>query len=132
MAQLVNVIAPIMTENGGAAWAQTIYYPFMHASKYGRGKALNALVTSPLYDCTDFTDVPYIDAAAVLCDDRSISLFCVNRDMKEDCCLEIDLRAFGSFQSLNTSLCIMMSESRQFSGEPQQCSANQGTRRHIG
>ena len=35
-AQLVNVIAPIMTENGGKAWAQTIFYPFMHTSNYGR------------------------------------------------------------------------------------------------
>jgi len=33
LAQLVNVIAPIMTEaGGGSAWKQTIYYPFMHAS----------------------------------------------------------------------------------------------------
>lgn len=95
MAQLVNVIAPIMTQNGGAAWAQTIYYPFMHASKYGRGKALQALVTSPVYDCTDYTDVPYIDATAVLCDDGSVSLFCVNRDMSEDFSLSLDMRSFG-------------------------------------
>src|SRR5699024_12058655 len=27
MAQLVNVIAPIMTETGGGAWKQTIFYP---------------------------------------------------------------------------------------------------------
>ena len=32
LAQLVNVIAPIMTRTGGGAWAQTIYYPFLHAS----------------------------------------------------------------------------------------------------
>lgn len=35
MAQLVNVIAPIMTEENGPAWCQTIYYPLLHASKYG-------------------------------------------------------------------------------------------------
>ena len=40
LAQLVNVIAPIMTENDGGAWRQTIFYPFLHASKYGRGIAL--------------------------------------------------------------------------------------------
>jgi alpha-N-arabinofuranosidase len=28
LAQLLNVIAPIMTEPGGAAWRQTIFYPF--------------------------------------------------------------------------------------------------------
>jgi alpha-L-arabinofuranosidase len=33
IAQLVNVIAPIMTEPGGPAWRQTIYWPFLFASK---------------------------------------------------------------------------------------------------
>ena len=35
LAQLVNVIAPIMTRDGGGAWAQTIYWPFLHASSAG-------------------------------------------------------------------------------------------------
>ena len=95
LAQLVNVIAPIMTRNGGGAWAQTIYYPFMHASAFGRGKALNALVDSPVYSCTDYDDVPYIDAAATIDDDGNVTVFAVNRDMKEDYELTIDLRSFG-------------------------------------
>ena len=33
LAQLVNVIAPIMTETGGPAWRQTIFYPFAHFSQ---------------------------------------------------------------------------------------------------
>ena len=37
LAQLVNVIAPIMTEKGGEAWRQPIFYPYMHASVYGEG-----------------------------------------------------------------------------------------------
>ena len=32
IAQLVNVIAPIMTETGGPAWKQTTYYPYHYAS----------------------------------------------------------------------------------------------------
>ena len=47
IAQLVNVIAPIMTEPGGAAWRQTIYYPYFFASVYGRGEALQLSVKSP-------------------------------------------------------------------------------------
>ena len=43
LAQLVNVIAPIMTENGGAAWRQTIFYPFSHMSRFGRGEVLRTL-----------------------------------------------------------------------------------------
>lgn len=94
LAQLVNVIAPIMTRNGGGCWAQTIYWPFLHASNLGRGTSLNAIVDSPVYDCADYENVPYIDAAAVLGDDGSVTVFCVNRDLKEDYELEIDLRSF--------------------------------------
>ena len=98
LAQLVNVIAPIMTRNGGGCWAQTIYWPFLHASKYGRGTALRALVDSPVYSCSDYDDVPYIDATATYGDDGVVTVFCVNRDLKEDYMLDIDLRAFGDLK----------------------------------
>jgi len=98
LAQLVNVIAPIMTRNGGGCWAQTTFYPFMHASSYGRGTSLNAIVSSPAYDCSDYENVPYIDAAATLADDGSVTVFCVNRDMKEDFTLSLDLRSFGDLK----------------------------------
>ena len=98
LAQLVNVIAPIMTRNGGGCWAQTIYWPFYHASRYGRGTALKALVDSPVYGCADYDDVPLIDATATLGDDGSVTVFCVNRDLTEDFLLDIDLRAFGDLQ----------------------------------
>ena len=98
LAQLVNVIAPIMTRNGGGCWAQTTYWPLLHASKYGRGTALRAIVDSPVYDCRDFEAVPTIDATATLGDDGSVTVFCVNRDLQEDFKLEIDLRAFGKLR----------------------------------
>ena len=40
LAQLVNVIAPIMTETRRRAWRQTIFHPFQHMSRYGRGRVL--------------------------------------------------------------------------------------------
>ena len=98
LAQLVNVIAPIMTRNGGGCWAQTIYYPFLHASRYGRGTALRAIAKSPVYDCADYEAVPVIDTAATLGDDGSVTVFCVNRDMEDACLLDLDLRAFGELQ----------------------------------
>ena len=100
LAQLVNVIAPIMTRNGGGVWAQTIFWPLMHASQYGRGTALRPVLDSPKYDCSDFTDVPLVDAAATLGDDGSVTIFAVNRDLKEDIALEADLRAFGELKVL--------------------------------
>lgn len=104
MAQLVNVIAPIMTRNGGGCWAQTIFYPLMEASKYGRGTSLRAVVNTPLYDSAEFTDVPVIDVAAVLNDDGAVTVFCVNRDTTEDCELTVDLRSFGNLRFASHSV----------------------------
>ena len=95
MAQLVNVIAPIMTRVGGGAWAQTIYWPLQHASRYGRGTALRPVVESPVYDCKDYERVPVLDAMATLGDDGSVTIFAVNRDISEPIELLCDLRAFG-------------------------------------
>lgn len=98
MAQLVNVIAPIMTRAGGGVWVQTIYWPLLHASKYGRGTALRPVVKSPAYDCKDYEQVPLLDATATVADDGSVTLFAVNRDMVEDLSLTCDLRAFGGLK----------------------------------
>ncbi len=98
LAQLVNVIAPIMTRNGGGAWAQTIYYPLMHASRYGRGTALRPIIKSPVYDCADYEQVPVIDAAATMDEQGNVTIFALNRDMQEDVALSCDLRAFGALR----------------------------------
>jgi alpha-L-arabinofuranosidase len=76
-------------------WAQTIYWPLMQASRFGRGTALRPVVESPVYDCKDFDAVPLLDATATLGDDGSVTIFAVNRDMKDDIVLSVDLRAFG-------------------------------------
>ncbi|MFD0465889.1 alpha-N-arabinofuranosidase [Microvirga aerilata] len=47
LAQLVNAIAPIMTETGGPAWRQSIFYPFKDMSNLGRGTVLQTKVDSP-------------------------------------------------------------------------------------
>nr|WP_274654979.1 alpha-N-arabinofuranosidase [Paenibacillus humicola] len=99
MAQLVNVIAPIMTANGGPAWKQTIYYPYMHASRFGRGTVLVPLVKSPKYDAKDYTDVPYLESVAVHNEEAGeVTIFAVNRHLSEPLPFEIDLRSFGGFR----------------------------------
>ncbi len=101
LAQLVNVIAPIMTENGGAAWAQTIYYPYLHASVYGRGQALVPLVQSPKYDTKQITDIPYLESIAVYDDQAGeITVFAVNRDLENALPLKVDLRSFGRCEAI--------------------------------
>ena len=98
LAQLVNVIAPIMTSKGGGAWAQTIFYPVMAASNLGRGKSLLPQITCEKFDTKHYNDVPVVDAAAVLNEDGGVTIFAVNRDLKEDVALDCDLRSFGDLR----------------------------------
>jgi alpha-L-arabinofuranosidase len=81
LAQLVNVIAPIMT-NGRGMWRQSIFYPYSWALKFAQGSVLDVLTQSPTYDGGQPDPVPYIDATATL-DPQSgrIALFLLNRDL---------------------------------------------------
>ena len=97
IAQLVNVIAPIMTEPKGAAWRQTIYYPYYFASVYGRGQALNLSVKCPGYDADVADNVPYIDIAGVYNEDEGmLTFFAINRHGSEVLNVEIALQGFGA------------------------------------
>ncbi len=96
LAQLVNVIAPIMTDAGGKAWKQTIFYPYLHASVYGRGVSLQPILESPKYDCKDFTDVPYIESAVTYNEEAGeVTIFAVNRSLTDGISLSCDLRSFS-------------------------------------
>jgi alpha-N-arabinofuranosidase len=84
IAQLVNVIAPIMTAPGGGAWRQTIYWPFLFASKHGRGTALRLAVEVPGYNAAAAANVPWLDIAATHdADAGTITFFAVNRHATE-------------------------------------------------
>ncbi len=100
LAQLVNVIAPIMTSDA-SAWRQTTFYPFMYTSKYGRGTVLNTIVQSPVYDTKSLGQVPVLDAALVWDEaNESLALFAVNKDLSEDLTLTCDLRQFEGYKVL--------------------------------
>jgi alpha-N-arabinofuranosidase len=64
LAQLVNVIAPIMTEPGGRAWRQTIFHPFATMARLARGTVLDVRVTCGTYRTAAHGDVPLVDAVA--------------------------------------------------------------------
>lgn len=81
LAQLVNVIAPIMTNTEGtpSVWYQTIFYPFMQVSNYGQGVALTPTQTVPTYQAKNY-EVPYIDSIAVYNSDMDeVVVFIVNK-----------------------------------------------------
>ncbi|MET9378067.1 alpha-N-arabinofuranosidase [Streptomyces sp. NPDC002992] len=92
LAQLVNVIAPIMTEPGGPAWRQTTFHPFAQASRYGRGQVLDVRVDSPTYATAAYGDVPLLHATAVR-DPRTgaVTVFAVNRDQHRPLPLRVAL-----------------------------------------
>lgn len=96
LAQLVNVIAPIMTNEDGV-WYQTIFYPFMQVSNYGQGVVLTPNQTVPTYQAKDY-QVPYIDSIAVYNPDTAeFVVFIVNKAKEQmDFKLNIDNVELGS------------------------------------
>ncbi len=92
MAQLVNVIAPIFTNESGM-FKQTIYYPLQLFSNNVIGTSLDVFVDCETYDTEEFfiglgesktkqTDVPYLDVSATY-NDGEIILCVVNRHKDE-------------------------------------------------
>ncbi len=96
LAQLVNTIAPIMTERDGRAWRQTIFYPFLHCSRFARGEVLTTLIESPGYESEPYGTVPYLEAVGVLRrPDHEIVFFCVNRHSNDTLSLQAKLTGFS-------------------------------------
>ena len=89
LAQLVNVIAPIMTNQNGLL-RQTIYYPYSWALEFARGAALELLVESPTYDVTGMGTVSYVDVAAThQAEAGKFAFFLLNRDLVKPHSVEI-------------------------------------------
>lgn len=104
LAQLVNVIAPIMTVKDGEVWKQPTYYPFMQASNFGRGKVLNLLTESPTYDSKEYKDVPYLESAAVLNEDqKEVVIFAVNRSQEEAMTFNTTLEGFSNLKVIEAT-----------------------------
>jgi alpha-L-arabinofuranosidase len=98
-AQLVNVIAPILTQPGGPAWRQTIFYPFAQAARLARGDVLRLEPQVASYSSQRYGDVPLIDVTATH-DDTSddLTLLVVNRSTTEPVEVVADVRAFPRHQ----------------------------------
>ena len=89
LAQLINVIAPIMTNPNGM-FRQTIYYPYAWGLQYAHGTVLNVLTESPTYEVKGMGDVPYLDVTATTADDGKVSLFILNRDLSRAHTVEVN------------------------------------------
>jgi alpha-L-arabinofuranosidase len=81
LAQLINVIAPIMTDANGL-FRQTIYYPYSWALQFARSAVLNLLVDSSTYEVPNLDQVAHLDVAGSYdSSDGKIALFVLNRDL---------------------------------------------------
>jgi alpha-L-arabinofuranosidase len=90
LAQLVNVIAPLVT-NESSVLRQSIYYPYAWGLKYARGRVLDVRVESETYPITaaglqpDFArndQVPFVDIVATHdAQNRQASVLMLNRDL---------------------------------------------------
>jgi alpha-N-arabinofuranosidase len=89
MAQLVNVIAPIFTDEK-RMFLQTIYYPLALFANNTKGKALELLVKSPAYKSRNFDQVPHLDVSAAL-DGGTLVVNVVNRHRDQAVETEVEL-----------------------------------------
>ncbi|MDE2852626.1 MAG: alpha-N-arabinofuranosidase [Chloroflexota bacterium] len=89
IAQIVNVIAPILTRNDKLL-KQSIYYPLLMFSQMARGNSLDLLVEAPRYETKKFGDMPLLDVSSAHdAEAGAHSLFIVNRSLSEPTPLEI-------------------------------------------
>jgi len=91
LAQLVNVIAPIMTEPGGASWRQTTFFPFSVTSRLARGAVLRPRIDVGTYETMQFGAAPLVDAVATMDEETGAAVFLVNRSQTEWIDVTIDL-----------------------------------------
>ncbi|GAB3575373.1 alpha-N-arabinofuranosidase [Leifsonia lichenia] len=97
LAQLVNVIAPIMTEPGGDAWRQTTFFPFSVTSRLARGTVLRPVIDAPTYSTAVHGDAAVVDAVATFDEETATgAVFLVNRDQTASRTVSIDVRDLGA------------------------------------
>jgi alpha-L-arabinofuranosidase len=94
LAQLVNVIAPIRTLDGGPAWRQATYFPLQHAARHGRGTVLRVEARAPTYPTEGEEAVSTLEATAVH-DGDTLTVFAVNRGT-EPLALQAVLHGLGA------------------------------------
>ncbi len=112
LAQLVNAIAPIMTETGGPAWRQTIFFPFAQMSNLGRGRVLRAQIECPTYAASYYDPrgaedhsyplpaVPFLKLAAVHDEAAGgLTLFALNRSLDETLPLAVTAKGFAGLRA---------------------------------
>ncbi|MFC8661708.1 alpha-N-arabinofuranosidase [Streptomyces sp. NPDC057199] len=93
LAQLVNVIAPIRSEPGGASWRQTIFHPFAQAARFASGKVLRTDITGSRIDTRQHGDVSALDTVVTYEEESgALTVLAVNRGQDQPLRLRAELR----------------------------------------
>jgi alpha-N-arabinofuranosidase len=103
LAQLVNVIAPIMTEPGGATWRQTTFFPFALTSRLAVGSALEVKLESDTYTTATYGEASIVDAVATHdAATGKTAIFLVNRSQDAPTTVSIDVSHLGAVSITET------------------------------
>ncbi len=89
LAQLVNVIAPLVTD-ATRVIRQSIYYPYAWALAHAKGQVLNLVTESQTYEVASIGQVPFIDVAGTIDPATgNTALFILNRDLENARALKV-------------------------------------------
>ncbi len=104
LAQIVNVIAPILTKPDGML-IQSIYYPLQLFSQHARGKSLKPIVDGPTHTAGARGEVPTLDVSASYDPETdSVGLFVVNRSLADDVEVSVSLGGRCATADLRTTV----------------------------
>ncbi|MCT6807873.1 MAG: alpha-N-arabinofuranosidase, partial [Bombilactobacillus sp.] len=108
LAQLINVIAPIMTNNQGTPtiWYQSIFYPFMQVANYAQGTSLKVNCEVADYTVSNRV-VPYVSSSAVYNQSNGEVVLFIENKAAEEANLSYKLANFPQ---------VTLKEATQFAG----------------
>ena len=81
MSLLTNVSAPILTQTGGPAWRQAIFYPMRDVARFAGDVVVATALSCDTIPASRFGDVPALDITSTANRETGeITMFAVNRD----------------------------------------------------
>ncbi|MBW2365478.1 MAG: hypothetical protein JRF25_10540, partial [Deltaproteobacteria bacterium] len=100
IAQIVNIIAPLLTKGDGLL-IQSIFYPFEMMSRRRNGVSLRFAVEGPEYASPSYGKVNTIDVSTIL-SENELQLFTTNRSLDKTAEIHVNLadsaKASNSFE----------------------------------
>ena len=104
IAQIVNVVAPILTKTDGLL-VQSIFHPLQLFSQHARGVSLAPIVDGPTYAAGARGEVPMLDVSASYNAERdSVSVFIVNRSLTDDVDVQVSIGDRRATADLKTTV----------------------------